>query len=55
MVPLRIAEPELMDLHVSGAFSTADVPVFVRSLEQGFGLHVERTNEAYLISKASVR
>lgn len=54
-VPLRIAGPELMDLHVSGAFSTADVPVFVRSLEQGFGLHVERTDEAYLISKASVR
>jgi transmembrane sensor len=55
MVPLRIAEPELMNLHVSGAFSTADVPVFVRSLEQGFGLHVERTTEAYLITKASVR
>lgn len=54
-VPLLLQEQELMDLHVSGAFSTADVPVFVRSLEQGFGLHVERTNEAYLISKASVR
>jgi transmembrane sensor len=51
-VPLRIVEPELMDLHVSGAFSTANVPVFVRSLEQGFGLHVERTTEAYLISIA---
>jgi transmembrane sensor len=55
LVPLRITGPELMDLHVSGAFSTADVPVFVRSLEQGFGLHVERTDEAYLISKSSVR
>ena len=54
-VPLRITEPGLMDLHVSGAFSTSDVPVFVRSLEQGFGLHVERTAEAYLISKSSAR
>ena len=54
-VPLRIMEPQLMDLRVSGAFSTADVPVFVRSLEQGFGLHVERTTEAYSISKASAQ
>ena len=54
-VPLRITEPGLMDLHVSGAFSTSDVPVFVRSLEQGFGLHVERTAEAYLISRFSSR
>ena len=44
-----------MNLHVSGAFSTADFPVFVRSLEQGFGVHVERTTEAYLISRAGVR
>ena len=44
-----------MNIHVSGAFSTADVPVFVRSLEQGFGLHVERTNEAYHMTKAGVR
>lgn len=54
-VPLHIAESDLMDLHVSGAFSTANVPVFIRSLEQGFGLHVERTAEAYLISKAVVQ
>jgi transmembrane sensor len=54
-IPLHISDPALMDLHVSGAFSTADVPVFVRSLEHGFGLHVERTSEAYLISKAVSR
>lgn len=55
LVPLRIVEPELNDLHVSGAFSTSEVTVFVRSLEEGFGLQVERTKTAYLISRASVR
>lgn len=54
-IPLRITEPGLMGLHVSGAFSTSDVPVFLRSLEQGFGLHVERNAEAYLISRSSLR
>lgn len=54
-LPLQITDPELTNLHVSGAFSTPDIPVFVRSLEQGFGLHVERTSTSYLISKASAR
>lgn len=54
-LPLRLADPDLMNLHVSGAFSTPDILVFVRSLEQGFGLHVERTAESYLISKTNVR
>jgi transmembrane sensor len=54
-LPLRLTNPDLMNLHVSGAFSTPDIQVFVRSLEQGFGLHVERTANSYLISKTSVR
>lgn len=52
---LKIADPALMDLHVSGAFSTADVPVFIRSLEQGFGLQVAQTAEGYRISQANQR
>jgi transmembrane sensor len=52
---LKIVDPALMDLHVSGAFSTADVPVFIRSLEQGFGLQVAQTAEGYRISQASQR
>ena len=54
-LPLRVVDPELTGVLLSGAFSTSEIPVFINSLEQGFGLHVERTAGAYLISKASAR
>lgn len=54
-VPLRLGEPDLMHVLISGAFSTSEIPVFITSLERGFGLHVERTAAEYLISKAHGR
>ena len=54
-VPLRINDQNLLNLHISGAFYTPDIPVFIRSLEQGFGLHVEKTTEAYVIRKDNLK
>lgn len=54
-IPLRVVDPELTNVLLSGAFSTAEIPVFINSLEQGFGLQVQRAAGVYLISKASVR
>lgn len=53
--PLRLADPALHAVTVSGSFSTQDIPVFLRSLEKGFGLHVEQGPEAVLISAAGRR
>lgn len=53
--PLRLADPALHAVTVSGSFSTQDIPVFLRSLERGFGLHVEQGPEAVLISAAGKR
>ena len=54
-IPLRVVDPALTNVLLSGAFSTAEIPVFINSLEQGFGLQVQRAAGVYLISKASVR
>lgn len=54
-VPFRITDQTLLNLHISGAFSTPDIQVFIRSLEQGFGLHVEKTADAYLIQKENLK
>jgi transmembrane sensor len=54
-VPLRINDQNLLNLHISGAFYTPDIQVFIRSLEQGFGLHVEKTAEAYVIRKDNLK
>lgn len=54
-VPLRLADPALATVKVSGAFSTDDVQVFVRSLEQGFGLRSEAGGGAIVISRGPQR
>jgi transmembrane sensor len=54
-VPLVLGDDVPRDVRVSGAFSTRDIPVFLRSLEQGFGLRVERRLEGYLISRSGSR
>jgi transmembrane sensor len=54
-VPLVLGDDVPRDVRVSGAFSTRDIPVFRRSLEQGFGLRVEQRPEGYLISRSGSR
>lgn len=49
--PLVLVDPSLQDLRISGAFSSRDVSVFLRSLEQGFGLKVQRQNGRWLIAR----
>jgi transmembrane sensor len=51
-VPLVLGDDMPRDMRVSGAFSTRDIPVFLRSLEQGFGLRVEKRPEGYFISRS---
>jgi len=51
--PLLIDDAALGSIPVSGAFSTHDVPVFLRSLEHGFGLKVEQRSGTYQISSAA--
>lgn len=53
--PLRLSGPALQSVKVSGAFSTQDIAVFLRSLEQGFGLRVEQGADAVLITAAPRR
>jgi len=53
--PLRLSGSGLQSVKVSGAFSTQDVSVFLRSLEQGFGLHVEQGTDAVLITATPAR
>jgi transmembrane sensor len=52
-LPLQIKDPELMNLHITGSFSTPEIQIFIRSLEQGFGLYVEKTADFYVITKTS--
>ena len=52
-MPLVIDDTALGSIPVSGAFSTHDIPVFLRSLERGFGLKVEERAGTYEISSAS--
>lgn len=51
-VLIRLGDARLKDMQVSGSFSTRDTQVFLRSLEQGFGLRVQRSGEAWLVSPA---
>lgn len=53
--PLTLDDPSLRDVSVSGAFSTREIPVFLRSLQQGFGLQVEQRPEGYVISRHRAR
>ena len=53
--PLRWSDPALQSVRVSGAFSTRDIPAFLLSLEQGFGLRVEQGADAVFISAARRR
>ena len=50
--PIRLAGDTLQGVRVSGSFATQNTGVFLRSLEQGFGLEVQRTNDGWLLSKA---
>ena len=54
-VPLSLADDSLRNVRVSGAFSTKEVQVFVRSLENGFGLQVELGPEGHRVSRATPR
>lgn len=51
-VPIRLGSPELGAMQVSGSFSTHETAVFLRSLEQGFGLRVQRSGDAWILSSA---
>jgi transmembrane sensor len=53
--PIRLVDTALQAVKVSGSFSTREIPVFLDSLEQGFGLHVEQRADAVLISAVSRR
>jgi transmembrane sensor len=50
--PIRLASDALQGIRVSGSFETRNTTVFLRSLEQGFGLVVQRTSNGWLLSKA---
>lgn len=54
-LPLVLGDDMPRDVRVSGAFSTREIPVFLRSLEQGFGLRVEQRPEGYLIMRGGSR
>jgi len=52
-VPIRLGSTELHAIPVSGSFSThGGSAVFLRSLEQGFSLKVQRVGEAWVLSRA---
>lgn len=50
-VPIRLGSAELGAMQVSGSFSTRDTLVFLRSLEKGFGLRVQRVGDAWVLSQ----
>ena len=50
--PIRLASETLQGIRVSGSFATQNTSVFLRSLEQGFGIEVKRTDDGWLLSKA---
>nr|WP_316643154.1 FecR domain-containing protein [uncultured Roseateles sp.] len=54
-LPIRMNDASLQTMLVSGSFSTRDTAVFLRSLEQGFGLRVQRAGDAWVLSRADVR
>ena len=49
--PLVLKDSTLEGILVSGSFSTHDIPVFLRSLESGFGLKVDSGASSYDISR----
>lgn len=49
--PIELADSTLQDLRISGAFATRDVAVFLRSLEQGFGLKVRLQDQRWRVSR----
>lgn len=49
--PLVLKDSSLEGVLVSGSFSTHDIPVFLRSLESGFGLRVDSGASGYSISR----
>lgn len=51
--PIRLHSSDLRNLQISGAFSSRDVPFFLSSLDQGFGLTVSATADAWVVSKAT--
>jgi transmembrane sensor len=50
--PIRLASESLQAIQVSGSFSTQDTGVFLRSLEQGFGLNVQRATDGWVVSRS---
>ena len=52
-LPLILTDASLRDLRISGSFSTHDIPVFMRSLELGFGLRVKQGGRGFEISRAN--
>ena len=49
--PIVVGDPALQDVQISGSFSTREIPVFIRSLERGFGLKVEQRAGRYEITR----
>ncbi|MBI5268167.1 MAG: FecR domain-containing protein [Burkholderiales bacterium] len=52
-VPLVLDDPAQRPARISGAFATRDVEVFLRSLEQGFGLRVQRQADRIVITRGA--
>jgi len=50
-VPLILTDSALREVRVSGSFSSHEIPVFLRALESGFGLKVEKRAGGYEISR----
>jgi len=55
LVPIRLGDNALRGMQLSGSFSTHDTGVFLSSLEQGFGLRVQRTGDGWLVTRAAQR
>ena len=52
--PVRLNDPALADLQISGTFSVDDVNAFARALAEVFSLRVENSNDAIVLTRAGI-
>ncbi|MDM4768436.1 FecR domain-containing protein [Pelomonas sp. SE-A7] len=49
--PIQLTDASLQEMRISGAFATREISVFLRSLEQGFGLKVRQEEGRWLVGR----
>ena len=50
-IPIKLGNVGPRPIEISGSFSTRDTAVFLRSLEEGFGLRVQRSGDAWVLDR----